>query len=101
MRLLLDSRIYLRVADQSPELTEQAREVLESASAIYVSWAGIWEIAIKVRRGKLRADPEAPVAAIETTDSEELPVLACPQWVLPACPCTTAILSTGCSRRKP
>ena len=77
MRLLLDTNIFLWItAERSDKLTAKARNVLDSASAIFVSSASIWEIAIKVRLGKLDADPEAMIGAIEASGFKELPVLA-------------------------
>lgn len=76
MRLLLDTQILLWITGQSDRVNAKARKALDSASAIYVSSASIWEIAIKSRLGKLDADPEAMISAIEASGFRELPVLA-------------------------
>lgn len=74
MRLLLDTHVFLWVATDSPRLNGEVRKVLESASAIYVSSASIWEIAIKARLGKIDADADQMLAAIEESGFQELPV---------------------------
>jgi PIN domain nuclease of toxin-antitoxin system len=75
MRLLLDTHIFIWVTEDSSQLTAKARELIESASAIYVSSASIWEIAIKARLGKIKADPEELLKEIERAGFQELPVL--------------------------
>jgi len=76
MRLLLDTNIFIWVVGQSDRLSAEARNILDSASAIYVSSATIWEIAIKVRLGKIDVDPQAMIDAIVTCGFQELPVLS-------------------------
>ena len=50
--------------------------MIKGADEVFVSAASIWEIAIKVRLGKLEADPVAMVEAIEKSGFKELPVRA-------------------------
>lgn len=76
MRLLLDTHIYLWVVSGSPRLTTSARRAIESAEQVCVSAASIWEIAIKARLGKIEADQDELVTAIELSGFEELPVRA-------------------------
>jgi len=76
MRLLLDTHIYLWAVAADPLLRPETRRVIESADAVYVSAASIWEIAIKSRLGKIAADPDALVAAIEASGFRQLPVTA-------------------------
>ena len=45
-----------------------------AAEAVFVSAASIWEVAIKARLGKIKADPDALVAAIEESGFVDLPV---------------------------
>lgn len=48
MRLLLDTHIAVWIVEDNPALTKTARQLLtDKASAIFVSAAAIWEIAIK------------------------------------------------------
>jgi PIN domain nuclease of toxin-antitoxin system len=74
MRLLLDTHIFLWAVAGSPLLKPAGRRLLESAEAVYVSAASIWEVAIKSRLGKLRADPYELAAAIEPSGFLDLPV---------------------------
>ena len=76
MRLLLDTHIFLWVVTGSGSLKTKARRTIETSEAVFVSAASIWEIAIKVRLGKIDADPDALVAAIEESGFIELPVRA-------------------------
>ncbi|MCW7540037.1 type II toxin-antitoxin system VapC family toxin [Aquabacterium sp. A7-Y] len=76
MRLLLDTHIFLWAVAGSPLLKPPARHIIESADAVYVSAASIWEIAIKARLGKIEADPQELANAIEASGFLELPVKA-------------------------
>jgi PIN domain nuclease of toxin-antitoxin system len=76
MRLLLDTHVYLWVVMGSPRLTAAARSAIETAEQTFVSAASIWEIGIKARLGKIEADPDELVAAIEQSGFAELPVRA-------------------------
>ncbi len=74
MRLLLDTHIFLWAVAGSPLLKPAARRILESADQVYVSAASIWEIAVKARLGKIRADPHELVEAIAASGFVELAV---------------------------
>lgn len=76
MRVLLDTHVFLWAVAGSPSLKAAARRQIESAEAAYVSAASIWEIAIKARLGKIEADADELVAAIEQSGFIELPVRA-------------------------
>lgn len=76
MRVLLDTHVFLWVVTDSRKLKAAARKVIEGADAVYVSAASIWEIAIKVRLGKIDGDPKQLAAAIEPSGFLELPVNA-------------------------
>lgn len=76
MRLLLDTHIFLWSVVGSALLKPPARRLIESADEVYVSAASIWEVAIKVRLGKMDADPHELAAAIEASGFLELPVRA-------------------------
>ena len=59
MRLLLDTHIFLWTLDDSPKLSQQAREMMTSpATECFVSAVSLWEIAIKasLRRSEFRVD---------------------------------------------
>lgn len=51
--LLLDSQVALWVLDDSPRLGPHARQMIASATAVHVSAATVWELAIKAMLGKL------------------------------------------------
>ena len=60
----------------NPRLTAAARSVIKSAEQTFVSAASIWEIGIKARLGKIEADTDELVAAIELSGFLKLPVRA-------------------------
>jgi PIN domain nuclease of toxin-antitoxin system len=76
MRVLLDTHVFLWAVAGSPLLRPSARQLIESADAVHVSSASIWEIAIKSSLGKIDADPAALAAAIDASGFVELPVTA-------------------------
>ena len=57
MRLLVDTHVALWWQTHDPRLERGARELVESADeGVLVSRVSLWELAIKVSVGKLRAD---------------------------------------------
>ena len=74
MRLLIDTHVFLWAVSGNRLLKPSARKLLADADAVYVSAASIWEIAIKVRLGKLEGDVSALAAAIEASGFQELPI---------------------------
>lgn len=74
MRLLLDTHVFLWAVAGSAQLKPAHRRLIESADAVHVSAASIWEVAIKVRLGKVEADPQALVEAIEASGFISLPI---------------------------
>lgn len=74
MRLLLDTHVFLWAVAGSAQLKPAHRRLIESADEVHVSAASIWEVAIKVRLGKVKADPQALVEAIEASGFIALPV---------------------------
>ncbi|HZS93009.1 MAG TPA: type II toxin-antitoxin system VapC family toxin [Chloroflexota bacterium] len=57
MRLLLDTHILLWWLANAPALPSRARDLIaDPANDVFVSPMCLWEIAIKVRLGKLTAD---------------------------------------------
>lgn len=76
VRLLLDTHVFLWAVTDSRRLSSRTRAVIRGAEKVYVSAASIWEIAIKTRLGKLKAEPRALVSAIEDSGFKELPVAA-------------------------
>ena len=76
MRLLLDTHIFLWAVSGSGQLKPHARQLISSADDVFISSASIWEIAIKARLGKVTADPDELVLAIDRSGFQELPVRA-------------------------
>lgn len=76
MRLLLDTHIYLWVVTDDRKLSKAARKLITEADDVFVSSASIWEASIKAGLGKLDADVNELVAAIDTSGFTELPVRA-------------------------
>lgn len=76
MRLLLDTHIFLWAISDSRSLKTSMRQVIEAADEVYVSAASIWEIAVKARLGKIKADTYAVMDAIGKSGFLELPVRA-------------------------
>lgn len=74
MRLLLDTQIVLWLVSNDRKLTDDARLLIDNADSRHVSAASIWEIAIKVRLGKLHADPDELNANLEPSGFRELPI---------------------------
>jgi len=57
MRLLLDTHSFLWFAEDDPRLSATARALIEdAANEVLLSLGSVWEIAIKVSRGKLQLD---------------------------------------------
>lgn len=81
MRILIDTHALLWSLGEPSRLGPQATAMLtEPANDVFVSMASLWEIAIKARIGKLRADIEDIDRGIEQQAfsrlSIELPHLA-------------------------
>jgi PIN domain nuclease of toxin-antitoxin system len=53
MKLLLDTHTFLWFIEDNPNLTANAKNLLESDVDLLISAASLWEIAIKVSIGKL------------------------------------------------
>jgi len=76
MRVLLDTHIFYWLCYDQQKLPSAARATLDGAEAVYVSAVSFWEIAIKVRVGKLKADIPELLLSFEAANLLELPVLA-------------------------
>ncbi|HYF18710.1 MAG TPA: PIN domain nuclease, partial [Ramlibacter sp.] len=66
--------MFLWAVTGAAALKAPVRRLMEQAEEIHVSSASVWEIAIKARLGKIKADPVALVDAIEESGFIELPV---------------------------
>jgi len=76
MRLLLDTQIFCWWFYEPERLSQEALEIMNSAECVFVSAASMWEIAIKVRLGKMTANLKELFAQIAVNNFEEMPVLS-------------------------
>jgi PIN domain nuclease of toxin-antitoxin system len=80
LRLLLDTHAYLWWLADHPELSYEARDLLaDPRTSAYVSAASVWEIAIKVKLGRLDlrdAGTMEDVVEIASNAFTELPIHA-------------------------
>ena len=75
MKLLLDTHVLLWALTESPRVDAIRKRLLAADNEVYFSVASVWEIAIKVSLGKLKADAmEVRDAALEG-GFVELPIL--------------------------
>ena len=66
MKLLLDTHALLWWLADDEQLGGAAREaVADSANDVLISMVSLWEIAVKVRIGKLQADIEEIMSAVQ------------------------------------
>jgi PIN domain nuclease of toxin-antitoxin system len=73
LRLLLDTHILLWWLAENPKLSMAARARIAEAEIVFVSAASVWEMAIKVSTGKLRA-PDDLEKQLQRHGFEQLPV---------------------------
>jgi len=74
MRLLLDTNIVTRLRQNERQIDGKIRRIIESAAAVYVSAASIWEIAIKASARKLDIDIGGLEAGLIEAGIKPLPV---------------------------
>jgi PIN domain nuclease of toxin-antitoxin system len=74
MRLLLDTHIFYWSFYERGRLSPMALKLIDGAEEIFVSSASIWEIAIKIRLGKMKADPQELLDHLDKSGFQELPV---------------------------
>ena len=74
MRLLLDTQILYWFFYEPKKLSPKAMQHLTAAEAVLVSSVSVWEIAIKVRIGKMKADPRRMVERFDAAGFGELPI---------------------------
>lgn len=75
MRLLLDTHVVLWWINDSPRLRADWREmILRPTSDVLVSVATLWEIVVKTRTGKLKADLGEIEAVLEADRFQQLAI---------------------------
>jgi PIN domain nuclease of toxin-antitoxin system len=65
VKVLLDTHIFYWTLYERIKQPALATKLILEAEAVYVSAASLWEIAIKVKIGKLKADLDEMIATIE------------------------------------
>ncbi|MCI0386176.1 type II toxin-antitoxin system VapC family toxin [Streptomyces sp. CNQ085] len=75
MRLLLDTHVVLWWLDDSPELSGEVKDLLDTEPAVYVSAVTPWEISIKQSLGKLEG-PADLAERVRDSQFTGLPVTA-------------------------
>ncbi|RPK85411.1 MULTISPECIES: type II toxin-antitoxin system VapC family toxin [Streptomyces] len=87
MRLLLDTPVILWWLDDAPQLSEEAKHLLDSADALHISAVSPWEITFKQHLGLLEgpgdlaervrdlAFPSLPVTAAHGVRAGRLPMV--------------------------
>jgi PIN domain nuclease of toxin-antitoxin system len=79
VRILLDTHLFLWTLDDSPKLSQSARELMTAPETdCFVSAVSFWEIAIKaaLRRKDFRIDTTALVHAADVAGLKHLPFVA-------------------------
>jgi PIN domain nuclease of toxin-antitoxin system len=74
MRLLLDTHIFCWSFYEPQRISRETRELMSRAEEVFVSSASMWEVAIKVRLGKMDANPQELFDQIASNGFKELPV---------------------------
>lgn len=75
MRLLLDTNAFLWTQNESPRIAPVLDMLVSLENEVFVSAVTWWELAIKIRIGKLEADLSDLRAAARASDFAELPLL--------------------------
>ncbi len=76
MRLLVDTQIVYWVHYEPERLPLAAKRYMDDAAAVYVSAASVWEIAMKVKLGKLKANADELAEMLHESGMRELPVFS-------------------------
>lgn len=75
MKLLLDTHTFLWFIDDSPQLSQKGKTLLEADHALLLSIASLWEIAIKLRLGKLTVEMPTEVLMTQQLTRNDIDVL--------------------------
>lgn len=76
MTLLLDTNVWLLHLTGSSRIGARARARIDAADAVFVSAASVWEVAIKAKLGKLRADARELLEISLASGYTELPIIS-------------------------
>jgi PIN domain nuclease of toxin-antitoxin system len=50
---LLDTHTFIWLTENNPRLPDRLRDIIDDADLVYLSIASLWEMAIKIKLGKL------------------------------------------------
>ncbi|MEE1772137.1 type II toxin-antitoxin system VapC family toxin [Streptomyces sp. JV185] len=75
MKMLLDTHVVLWWLDDSAELTDEIKHLLDTEPSVFVSAVTPWEIAIKQALGKLEG-PEDLAERVRDSQFTSLPITA-------------------------
>ena len=75
MRILLDTHILYWWFYDKKQLSDAAVSMVRDADDVFVSSASVWEMAIKVRIGKMKVDIDRVIQQIHAARFEQLPIL--------------------------
>jgi PIN domain nuclease of toxin-antitoxin system len=64
MSVLLDTNVMIWLLDGAP-MTRIARDAIESADRVFVSAASIWELSVKVAKGRLIVPADLPERVLD------------------------------------
>jgi PIN domain nuclease of toxin-antitoxin system len=76
MRVLLDTHILYWWFYEPEKLSSVAVGSIKDAEEVFFSSASLWEVAIKVRLGKIKADPRRILRWARQSDFIELPIFS-------------------------
>jgi PIN domain nuclease of toxin-antitoxin system len=85
MKLLFDTHVILWALDDPSKLSSALLDAMRRRTPVVVSAASLWEIALKMARGNLRAPPDLPERLVAAR-VEMLPVTARHAWETRAAP---------------
>ena len=83
MKLLLDTHAFLWFIDDSPALSSRGKSLLEADNELFLSVGSLWEIAVKLRLGKLTVamPTESLMTEHLTTNNIEILPISVPHLV--------------------
>ena len=73
-QFLLDTNVVLWLSENKPRISQIKSMLLSEESQVFISTVSFWEIAIKVRTGKLAVNLEQLRSYAEIHDFNELPI---------------------------
>lgn len=95
MKLLLDTHVVLWWLDDSAELNDEVKHLLDTEPSVFVSAVTPWEIAVKQSLGKLEGPADTWRNGYGTASSSRCPSPPDTAYGRVGCPGTTGIPSTG------